>query len=73
MDISALTLHFLNVEFIRTEEEIKLLEEETEKYYSKEETGWPIGIMDASKPLNRFQGFLKEFFWYSPSCGVGVD
>ena len=73
MDISALTKHFLNVEFIRTEEEIKSLEEETEKYYSKEETGWPIGIMDASKPLNRFQGFLKEFFWYSPSCGVGVD
>nr|CAD2170080.1 unnamed protein product [Meloidogyne enterolobii] len=60
LDISALTKHFLNVEFIRTEEEIKSLEEETEKYYSKEETGWPIGIMDASKPLNRFQAPVWE-------------
>ncbi|CAK5091542.1 unnamed protein product [Meloidogyne enterolobii] len=60
LDISALTKHFLNVEFIRTEEEIRSLEEETEKYYSKEETEWPIGIMDASKPLNRFQAPVWE-------------
>lgn len=55
LDVSALAKHFLHVEFTRTEEAINSLEEETEKYYSKEETGWPIGVDDASKPLNRFQ------------------
>ncbi|CAK5094831.1 unnamed protein product [Meloidogyne enterolobii] len=44
-------------------------EEETEKYYSKEETGWPIGIMDVSKPLNRFQGFFLKNFFLLPFMG----